>query len=383
MSRAYDFSSAHHVSSSCLDKLSRFKYSHKVLDESNVHGDIKFQECRNIIVMARVCRTVAERTAARTLCIADIRGRISALNDLACEIQAIAIIHTGDFGFVTCQARATVFEILKIPSPCEALIILHHQRAPLNSIVGFLIINLRTTLSATSSCVAAANMSSTTFLHPKPHGSPSHRSSAKNCMTASSAVVSSLHILKDRSQRREASLSSQILARAQRGSIACRGLAWFDKICSSELLYRKHIFSSVFEAYQSREFLGMQTIHLIVRKEYARLSCSFSEQGIKIWTVRMWASTAWFLIAPQDRGGAGPKNALDGPAGGREEAYSHARGLACLSTRFFRLGAIHVVKFVMTPKRGVRLRSEELRTCGWVARLPVHPRAKVGSSGSN
>lgn len=35
----------------------------------------------------------------RILCIADIRGRLSALNDLAREVNAKAIIHTGDFGF--------------------------------------------------------------------------------------------------------------------------------------------------------------------------------------------------------------------------------------------------------------------------------------------
>lgn len=35
----------------------------------------------------------------RILCIADIRGRLSALNDLAREANAAAIIHTGDFGF--------------------------------------------------------------------------------------------------------------------------------------------------------------------------------------------------------------------------------------------------------------------------------------------
>ncbi|TFK26999.1 hypothetical protein FA15DRAFT_666728 [Coprinopsis marcescibilis] len=35
----------------------------------------------------------------RILCIADIRGRLSALNDLAREASAKAIIHTGDFGF--------------------------------------------------------------------------------------------------------------------------------------------------------------------------------------------------------------------------------------------------------------------------------------------
>ncbi|KAJ7584685.1 hypothetical protein C8J56DRAFT_789589 [Mycena floridula] len=35
----------------------------------------------------------------RLLCIADIRGRHSGLNDLAREANAVAIIHTGDFGF--------------------------------------------------------------------------------------------------------------------------------------------------------------------------------------------------------------------------------------------------------------------------------------------
>ncbi|KAJ3918256.1 hypothetical protein F5877DRAFT_42917 [Lentinula edodes] len=35
----------------------------------------------------------------RILCIADIRGRLSAINDLAREVNAVAVIHTGDFGF--------------------------------------------------------------------------------------------------------------------------------------------------------------------------------------------------------------------------------------------------------------------------------------------
>jgi hypothetical protein len=35
----------------------------------------------------------------RILCVADIRGRLSSLNDLARETNAKAIIHTGDFGF--------------------------------------------------------------------------------------------------------------------------------------------------------------------------------------------------------------------------------------------------------------------------------------------
>lgn len=37
--------------------------------------------------------------AGRILCLADIRGRISNLDQLAKEANAIAIIHTGDFGF--------------------------------------------------------------------------------------------------------------------------------------------------------------------------------------------------------------------------------------------------------------------------------------------
>ncbi|PPQ68853.1 hypothetical protein CVT26_001687 [Gymnopilus dilepis] len=42
---------------------------------------------------------VLDTAHGRILCIADIRGRLSALNDLARESNAIAIIHTGDFGF--------------------------------------------------------------------------------------------------------------------------------------------------------------------------------------------------------------------------------------------------------------------------------------------
>ncbi|KAF9458002.1 hypothetical protein BDZ94DRAFT_1201831 [Collybia nuda] len=42
---------------------------------------------------------VLDTTHGRILCIADIRGRLSALNDLAREANAKAIIHTGDFGF--------------------------------------------------------------------------------------------------------------------------------------------------------------------------------------------------------------------------------------------------------------------------------------------
>ncbi|KAF8161781.1 hypothetical protein K438DRAFT_2025711 [Mycena galopus ATCC 62051] len=42
---------------------------------------------------------VLDTSHGRVLCIADIRGRLSALNDLAREANAHAIIHTGDFGF--------------------------------------------------------------------------------------------------------------------------------------------------------------------------------------------------------------------------------------------------------------------------------------------
>ncbi|KDQ14143.1 hypothetical protein BOTBODRAFT_32931 [Botryobasidium botryosum FD-172 SS1] len=42
---------------------------------------------------------VFDTQAGRILCIADVRGRLSSLNDLAKEVNAQAIIHTGDFGF--------------------------------------------------------------------------------------------------------------------------------------------------------------------------------------------------------------------------------------------------------------------------------------------
>jgi len=35
----------------------------------------------------------------RILCLADVRGRLSTLNELAQDTGAVAIIHTGDFGF--------------------------------------------------------------------------------------------------------------------------------------------------------------------------------------------------------------------------------------------------------------------------------------------
>ena len=42
---------------------------------------------------------VLDSVHGRILCVADIRGRLSALNDLARDANANAIIHTGDFGF--------------------------------------------------------------------------------------------------------------------------------------------------------------------------------------------------------------------------------------------------------------------------------------------
>lgn len=42
---------------------------------------------------------VFDLAAGRILCLADIRGRVSSLNELAEEVKANAIIHTGDFGF--------------------------------------------------------------------------------------------------------------------------------------------------------------------------------------------------------------------------------------------------------------------------------------------
>ena len=42
---------------------------------------------------------ILDSVHGRILCIADIRGRHSALNDIAREANAKAIIHTGDFGF--------------------------------------------------------------------------------------------------------------------------------------------------------------------------------------------------------------------------------------------------------------------------------------------
>lgn len=40
-----------------------------------------------------------EKQGARILCVADVRGSLRSLNDLAKQANADHIIHTGDFGF--------------------------------------------------------------------------------------------------------------------------------------------------------------------------------------------------------------------------------------------------------------------------------------------
>lgn len=43
---------------------------------------------------------VIETGSGRILCIADIRGDFKRLNQLVAETGAVAVIHTGDFGFL-------------------------------------------------------------------------------------------------------------------------------------------------------------------------------------------------------------------------------------------------------------------------------------------
>ncbi|EKM75751.1 hypothetical protein AGABI1DRAFT_116217 [Agaricus bisporus var. burnettii JB137-S8] len=52
--------------------------------------------------------TVLDSAHARILCVADIRGKLSALNDLARQENASAIIHTGDFGFFEHDSLARI-----------------------------------------------------------------------------------------------------------------------------------------------------------------------------------------------------------------------------------------------------------------------------------
>ena len=58
---------------------------------------------------------VLDTNHGRILCIADIRGRLSALNDLAREANAKAIIHTGDFGFFGINLLLFFFRIYFLP----------------------------------------------------------------------------------------------------------------------------------------------------------------------------------------------------------------------------------------------------------------------------
>ena len=51
---------------------------------------------------------VIDTVAGRILCIADVRGKLSSLNDMAREVNAKAIIHTGDFGFFG-ESHPTLF----------------------------------------------------------------------------------------------------------------------------------------------------------------------------------------------------------------------------------------------------------------------------------
>jgi hypothetical protein len=60
---------------------------------------------------------ILDSVHGRILCIADIRGRHSALNDLAREANAKAIIHTGDFGFF---GTYSVFSVLHSVINCPA-----------------------------------------------------------------------------------------------------------------------------------------------------------------------------------------------------------------------------------------------------------------------
>lgn len=49
---------------------------------------------------------IIDHGGARIVAVADIRGRVSQLNELAKEADAKAIIHTGDFGFFGTRCRA-------------------------------------------------------------------------------------------------------------------------------------------------------------------------------------------------------------------------------------------------------------------------------------
>ncbi|KAI9466588.1 hypothetical protein BJY52DRAFT_1232967 [Lactarius psammicola] len=72
----------------------------------------------------------------RLLCIADVRGRLSSLNDLAREANAKAIIHTGDFGFFEATSIGRIHDRtlrhLTMYSPLISSAQRHHLLAPEN-----------------------------------------------------------------------------------------------------------------------------------------------------------------------------------------------------------------------------------------------------------
>jgi hypothetical protein len=55
---------------------------------------------------------VFDSSHGRLLCVADIRGRVGDLNELARETKASAIIHTGDFGFFGASPRHALFKTM-------------------------------------------------------------------------------------------------------------------------------------------------------------------------------------------------------------------------------------------------------------------------------
>jgi hypothetical protein len=58
---------------------------------SNKGGQSKYQ----VNTATRVLHTGHHKI----LCVADIRGKLSLLNSMAKDVNAAAVIHTGDFGF--------------------------------------------------------------------------------------------------------------------------------------------------------------------------------------------------------------------------------------------------------------------------------------------
>ncbi|KAH7888130.1 hypothetical protein F5I97DRAFT_1865837 [Phlebopus sp. FC_14] len=80
---------------------------------------------------------VLDTAHGRILCIADIRGRLSALNDLARDANAKAILHTGDFGFFESHSLERISDRtlrhLTMYSPLIATAQRNHLLAPENT----------------------------------------------------------------------------------------------------------------------------------------------------------------------------------------------------------------------------------------------------------